>query len=290
MISSFVLKSLHRMNPEWLWHVYRYKSHKILNKSYLILSFDCDTEEDISCVEEVHTQLSNLGVTPVYAVPGELLKKGAHIYRKIFENGAEFINHGGRSHTYFDKKNNRHASCFFYDQQDRETLKTDIVEGHNILQGVLGVTPIGWRTPHFGTFQNKSHMDFLYHTLKELNYVFSTSTSPGNAYQFGPLYKHKGIIEIPVTGIYKEPFNIMDTWAYFASPNRVKRQKDYVDTAKSLAVFSKDHPILINIYGDPSHIHKQPDFFEAMKILSANTKNVSYIQLLKDINENSSII
>ena len=290
MISSFVLKSLHRLNPEWLWHVYRYKSHKLFDKSYLILSFDCDTEEDIFCVEEVHTQLSELGVTPVYAVPGELLNKGAHIYRKLFENGAEFVNHGGRAHTYFDEKNNRHASCFFYDHQDYEVLKQDIYEGHNALKDVLNFTPSGWRTPHLGTFQKKNQLRFLYDILSDLKYTFSTSTMPEKAYKLGPIYRQNGMIEVPLTGIYQEPFNVMDTWAYFASPSRVKSQEDYVATAKKLALFAKAHPTLINIYGDPSHIYKQPVFFESMKLLSAHTKNVNYTQLLEDINENNSII
>jgi hypothetical protein len=49
-------------------------------KLYLVLSFDCDTAEDISVVEELHHRLIDIGVAPVYAVPGQLLEKGEKIY------------------------------------------------------------------------------------------------------------------------------------------------------------------------------------------------------------------
>jgi hypothetical protein len=153
-----------------MWRIYARKAKKILPQSYLILSFDCDTEEDIAVALDVHFKLKDIGITPVYAVPGELLKKGEKVYRKIHEMGAEFINHGGCEHTYFDENYQRHASCFFYDQQSAEELRKDILLGHQTLQDVLGVTAKGWRTPHFGTFQKPEHFNFLYSILNELNY------------------------------------------------------------------------------------------------------------------------
>lgn len=279
------LRILNRINNKLLWQLYRYKSYKILDRSTLILSFDCDTEEDITVAWDVHQRLQDLGVTPVYAVPGELLKKGHKVYSKIQESGAEFINHGGREHTYFDVKNNRHSSCFFYDQQSYTDLKEDILLGHNILKDVLGVTAKGWRTPHFGTFQAPQQLDFLYDLLSELEYTFSSSTSPSFAYSKGMIHKHGNIFEIPVTGIYNQPLNIMDTWAYFEAPDRVKTPKEYVEAAKSLIELTHQFPVLINIYGDPSHVHNKPEFFEAIKILSSDIHNVNYSQLLEQINE-----
>ena len=98
-----------RIFPDYLWKKLSKKT-KGFRCSQLILSFDCDTHEDIDVAESVHIRLQNIGVTPVYAVPGALLRKGAKVYKKIHESGAEFINHGGRAHTYFNEKNQRHAS------------------------------------------------------------------------------------------------------------------------------------------------------------------------------------
>lgn len=286
LISRISIKLLNRFYPQFMWRLYANRSQFLSDKPLFILSFDCDTEEDAAVALDVHAKLQDMGITPVYAVPGALLKKGEKIYRKIFESGAEFINHGGREHTYFDTTHNRHASNFFYDQQTNEVLREDIVAGHNILQSVLGVMAKGWRTPHFGTFQHPRQLDFLYEILNDLKYQFSTSTIPSMGYLHGPLHKRNSIIEIPVTGIFSEPLNILDTWAYFGAPVRQKTAQDYMIEVKKLAGFSKDHPILINIYGDPSHIYDKSEFFQAMKYFSQVAKNVNYLQLLEIAGEN----
>ncbi|HCU07005.1 MAG TPA: polysaccharide deacetylase [Holosporales bacterium] len=283
---NIFFKIANRINPEILWSLYAYKARKILPHSYFILSFDCDTEEDIAVAWEVHQKLQNIGITPVYAVPGALLKKGEKIYRKIYETGVEFINHGGCEHTYFDQKHKRHASCFFYDQQSQKALREDIFLGHETLQNILGVKAKGWRTPHFGTFQKPEDYKFLYSILNELGYSFSTSTCPVMNYRHGPLYRNMNMIEIPVTGIYSEPFNIMDTWAYFAEPNRTKLPSEYMDAAETIAGFAIKQPILINIYGDPSHVHDKPEFFEAMTLLMKAAENINYTHLIEKTYEN----
>lgn len=286
MAIPFTLRVLNRFNRNLLWHLYCHKSKKILNDSLFILSFDCDTEEDVYVAWDLHAKLQDMGITPVYAVPGELLKKGEDVYRKIHETGAEFINHGGRTHTYFDVEKQRHVSSFFYDQQSYDVLREDIFLGHQTLQNVLGITAKGWRTPHFGTFQHSEHLQFLYGELQKLNYDFSTSTSPAMAYCNGFVYKRDGIIEIPVTGIYSEPLNIMDTWAYFAAPDRTKVYSEYVPEMRALSAFATRHSMLINIYGDPSHIHDKPEFFEALAFLIKAAKNINYTQLLEITHEN----
>lgn len=286
MFNYFFEKIFNRISPNIIWKAHALKSKILFKKTYLILSFDCDTEDDIAVALVVHSKLQDVGITPVYAVPGEFLEKGETVYKNIFESGAEFINHGGRSHTYFDTIYNRHASCFFYHEQSCEILREDIVQGHRKLQNVLGFTPKGWRTPHFGTFQNKENLNFLYSVLQELKYDFSTSTVPGMAYRYGPIYKKNGLIEIPVTGIFSEPFNIMDTWAYFAAPYRVKTPNDYLRDMQYLADFAFSHPMLINIYGDPSHIYDKPEFFKAMQTLSETATNINYSQLLEITHEN----
>lgn len=287
VLNFTTLKILHRIDPNLIWNLYGRKCKKIFNNCYFILSFDCDTEEDISVAEDVHSKLRDIGVTSVvYAVPGKLLRKGEKVYSRIFENGAEFINHGGREHTYFDTKHNRHASCFFYDQQTPAALTEDIIEGHKTLKEVLGVNAKGWRTPHFGSFQNPDHLKFLYKMLKSLGYVFSTSTSPRMAYQYGPIYKRAGIIEIPVTGIMSEPFNIMDTWTYFAAADRSKSPSHYLETSQNLASKMLQFPLLINIYGDPSHIYDKPEFFQGIKTIVEVSENINYSKLLKIAHEN----
>ena len=110
-----------------------------LDALYFVLSFDCDTREDADSVLRVHERLRDMGVSPVYAVPGEILTKGEQVYRAIAESGGEFINHGYRDHTFFDTQKGRYASCFFYDEQPLETVRADIVNGDRHLREMLGV-------------------------------------------------------------------------------------------------------------------------------------------------------
>lgn len=284
MLQDYKLRLLQRISPKLLWQMYAAKCAKVLNKAYLILSFDCDTEEDMQVVTEVHTKLQDIGITPVYAVPGELLQKGDKVYGQLYASGAEFINHGGRTHTYYDQAKARHASCFFYDQQSADAINEDIYAGHAILQDVLGMTPIGWRTPHFGTYQLPEQLAFLYKILQELNYKFSSSTTPRFGYAHGPSYSQRNIVEIPVTGIFNEPFNIMDTWAFFAAPERIKNPQDYITITEQLLDFMTNKPMLINIYGDPSHIHDKPEFFTAMRNLVSKARSINFTQYLGLIN------
>ena len=108
------LRFLNRYYPIGLWKRYAKLFQAFpSSSSILTLSFDCDTDQDIDVVWDVHSRLMDINILPVYAVPGDLLKRGEKVYTRIFETGAQFINHGGREHTYFDKKLNRHASCFF---------------------------------------------------------------------------------------------------------------------------------------------------------------------------------
>ena len=95
---------------------------------FLVLSFDCDTREDAEAALQVHDRLKGLGVPAVYAVPGDLLRKSADVYRRIADAGGEFINHGYHDHTYFDRALGRYASQFFYDRLPLETVRNDIIK------------------------------------------------------------------------------------------------------------------------------------------------------------------
>jgi hypothetical protein len=229
-----------------------------------ILSFDCDTEDDIAAAGEVHRRLVDLGIIASYAVPGELLRQGSDTYRRIAESGAEFLNHGDRRHMYFDPATSRHESCFFYDEEPRAAVEADIVGGDLAVTEVIGTRPAGFRTPHFGTFQRESELRFLHSVLRRLGYVYSTSTTPGFGLCYGPVFSRYGLPEIPVSGRGSDPFTILDSWSCFARPDRVLGPDDYAREAIALAEALADGPGLINYYADPSHVAGQPMFFEAM--------------------------
>jgi hypothetical protein len=77
--------------------------------------------------------------------------------------------------------------------------------------------------------------------------------------------------------------NILDTWAFFGAPDRQKNAEDYHQECLAIHRFSMLNPVLINIYGDPSHIANEPLFFGSMKILAQGAKNCNFSELLNVI-------
>tara|TARA_B100000989_G_scaffold132003_1_gene97952 strand:- start:5806 stop:6699 length:894 start_codon:yes stop_codon:yes gene_type:complete len=280
---SFVLGNI---IPNYFRKRYLNQSKKNgLGKKYFILSFDCDTEKDIEVVEEVDKKLRELNITASYAVPGELLRLGRDVYTRLYKNGSEFLNHGYLSHTSYIKKTCSYISTLFYDQLSNEQVKDDIIKGHNNFIDVLGELPLGFRTPHFGSYQKPYQLKLLYSVLSKLNYSFSSSTTPVTAMWKGPIVRtSSGIIELPVSGCYDYPARILDSWNFRFSPTRKLNEKDYFNQFKKMIDFF-DVPNMsgiFNIYADPSQVYDWELFFECMK-MTDNLKKISFSELVKEV-------
>lgn len=280
---EFLFRVAGRINPELLLNHYVSLARELgLKRSYFILSFDCDTDLDIEVVESVHSRLSEIGIIPVYAVPGQLLEKGREVYTRIAASGAEFINHGYYRHTSFYPDKKVYESFFFYDKLTRESVLDDIRLGHQAHIDVLGKAPSGFRVPHFGTFQGSNDLSFLHRTLSEMGYYFSSSTVPFYGFRYGPLHKVNGsLFEIPVSGCYDYPIGILDSWSFRYAEGRLLNEQDYVRQFNKMVQFFKKpgHVGLLNFYADPSQVYDWPDFFECLKLAVPIAVN-SYSQIL----------
>jgi len=235
-----------------------------LNESIFILSFDCDTELDIEVLPAVIKRLKEIGIQPVLAVPGELIKKGTDVYHSLAKTGIEFVNHGYVQHTQLELPERVYVSSYFYHSLSRAEIRSDIVLGHKAIQEILGVSPTGFRTPHFGSFQKKSQLDFLRRLLKELGYKYSTSTTPVVGIKKGPYFK-TDVLEFPLTGCPNWPIKVLDSWGFAFAPKREVTKADYLDQISLMChEIEAGNPLFINIYADPSQIYDWPEFFEAM--------------------------
>ena len=270
-----------RINADGLIKAYRrHAAHAGLDRLYFILSFDCDRPEDAAAAWEVHNRLMEIGLCPTYAVPGELLRKDADVYQRIAKTGAEFLNHGHRWHMYFDQAAGVYRSCFFYDELTSEVVEQDVVSGDKDVTETIGKKPIGFRTPHFGTYQTESNLRFLHRLLQRLGYVYSTSTTPGFGLCYGPAFRRYGLLELPVSGRGDKPFDILDSWSCFAAPGRTLTPDDYRRGALRMAQRLQGGAGLLNYYCDPSHIVDQPIFFETVRELVKVAEPVSYSELI----------
>ena len=255
-----------------------------LEEIYFVLSLDCDTIDDIGVAWDVHSRLMDMGVKPVYAVPGELLQKGKMVYRRILESGSEFINHGYKQHTYFDKSAGRHRSHFFYDELPLERVREDIVQGDVCLREILGVQTRGFRTPHFGTFQKPHQLRFLHSVLHDLGYIFSTSTVPLYAFRYGPVFRAFGAVELPVSGMASSPLNILDSWSCFMAPDRTMTPQDYLREGEAISELFKGFGVgLLNFYADPIHIHDSDIFFKTISHWRSVAVPLTYSKLLEQL-------
>ncbi len=251
-----------------------------IGRLYLVVSFDCDTAEDIAAAAGVHRRMRGIGITPAYAVPGALLEEGSATYRRIAADGAEFLNHGNRRHTYFDQREGRYKSCFFYDEESQALIEEDIVAGDRAVRAVLGAAPGGFRTPHFGRFQRPRDLRFLHRVLKRLGYRYSSSTSPFYGLRYGPVFDRFGLPEIPVSGGDSRALTIIDSWGCFEAPARRLGAEDYRAETVGLARRLQGGSGVLNYYADPSHIVDQPVFFETMAELARLAQPVTFADLM----------
>lgn len=263
VLGMFVLRS--KLSPGGLIdRLSRLTAEAGIAKPRFLLSFDCDTDLDIEVAERVHGELGRRGIRPVYAVPGELLERGRDAYRRIAATGAEFMNHGWAEHTRLDRATGVYDSFLFYDRQSRDWIGEDIRRGHATVLEVTGRAPQGFRTPHFGSFQKREELEFLHGALKKLGYAYSSSTVPFWGLRYGPVFDAFGLSEVPVSGTFERPLDILDTWTHkclgehggeAGYARQCTRYRDYMAGGK---------PLLVNVYGDPSQVHDWPGFFDAV--------------------------
>jgi hypothetical protein len=272
-----------RRDPERLFGRYgRLAREAGLDDLYLVLSFDCDTMGDADVAWDVHSRLMDLGVTASYAVPGEILERGADVYRRIAETGAEFLNHGHIEHTI--KRDGVYTSTLFYDQIPFAEVRADVENGHRTVTEVIGREPVGFRTPHFGTFQRPAQLKSLHGLLAGLGYLYSSSTVPLAGFRFGPAFDRYGLLEFPVSGTASMPLNILDSWGFFAAPDRLFEPSDYGREAEAVAdLYRSAGGGVLSFYADPSQVHDQEVFFDAVAHWAQVARPTSYADLARSL-------
>ena len=178
------------------------------------------------------------------------------------------MNHGGAPHTKFE--GGKFKSVNFYNHQSSENVIKDINKGHAILNEVLSITPVGFRAPHFGSFENFSDLRLIYQTINSLNYKYASTTTPLNIIKFYRDDTKLKIREYPVTGDFFSPFKILDSWEHcenqFINPRITETYFHAIKNTVSKLVINGlvGH---INIYCDPSHVVGSRYFNEIFEVM-----------------------
>jgi len=264
-----------RIQDRFLPKILRYRFQKAarranIHKPHFILSFDCDTTEDAAVIEYVHFKLKRIGISPIYAAPAEIIAENDRVYSVLRDDGCHFLNHGYYKHSQYLPQKNDYKSWNFYDQLSDEKIMEDIRKGHEYLTGFLGRAPVGFRTPHFGSFQTREQLHKLHQFLHSLGYLFSSSTVPMRALEYSACYQSENLFEIPVSGGYDFPLTILDSYSFRFSKENKFSEQDYIKQLDRYTHWfrTKAPSYLLNLYADPSQVHDWDAFFEAIKKLA----------------------
>lgn len=240
-----------------------------VDRLYLVLTFDCDTDLDIAIVGDLDRDLRGRGIAAGYAVPGAQLEKGRSEWRQLAERGAEFLNHGGRTHTEF--RETRYWPVTFYDQLEPEDVVADIRLGDRLVRDITGSIPEGFRAPHFGSFQAAEQLDVIYRAVKDLGYSYCTTTIPATGLARGPVVNGgHGIVELPTTGSYRNPTTLLDSWTYLTDRHNYALGDEYYELFAETVerMTTEGMPGLLTYYADPSHVFGQKPFERALDVIA----------------------
>jgi hypothetical protein len=229
-----------------------------------VLSFDCDTDADSAVVGALHAELRAAGLSPLYAVAGEVMAASETEYRAVAADGGRFLNHGHRRHAEIDTGSDEVVSNYFYGDVGAAEWMQDIRLGDDAVRQITGRAPSGFRAPHFATFESPADLRALWRFLADLGYRHSSSTRPLFALRHGPMFRREGVWEFPVSGCIGQYEQILDSWGLVRSAAG-STGRLLEELQRYLAVMAEGTPVFVNIYLDPADIAHRGDALDALK-------------------------
>lgn len=281
LVPSFFFRAFYAAHEEW---------GEQNGPVRLTLSFDTDAEEDIQVLPDLADLLQQHTIRASFACVGEFVERFPDTHRLLVASGHELVNHGYSIHTYRDGGGYLRPSGFF-DQMAPEARRDEIVRCHEVLLRSLGYQALGFRTPHFGTFQQAGQRRELYTVLKRLGYEYSSSVSAIELPNGGAFFAaEEGLVEFPLTTCPWHPFTPFDSWHLLAGYDPSHRPEDFAHLARwmlRLALASRGF-CYINLYFDPHHVVRAEGFRSFLEEISAQGSQlqvVTYREVIGDSSE-----
>ncbi|OGS34790.1 MAG: hypothetical protein A2293_11740 [Elusimicrobia bacterium RIFOXYB2_FULL_49_7] len=237
----------------------------------LTISFDCDYPQDVEYIPQVMKLFARYQLKTSFACVGHWIEKYPNEHLMLLDHGHEIVNH-----TYSHPDNEILNPGRKFREISREEKIEEISRCHDICRKLLGYEPTGCRIPHF---KNLFTPD-IYGILKDLNYIYSSSTWITNTRSYGaPFLASEGIYEYPLTTCPKHPFTVFDTWHSLNSPHPVyKLGHRTTDAYKKLFMFLIDLAIethsYMNVYIDPYDIAKIEGFDEILSYIQERQNEI----------------
>lgn len=264
----------------WKWHAARAKAAG-LTDVLVIVSFDCDTDRDASVVGEVDDRLAGLGIHASYAIPGQQLERGVTSYASLASRGRELLAHGQREHSRY--AGGRYESVFFYDRLSPMEIESDVRDVTRTFEELLGIRPVGFRAPHFGSLTG-AQLRSLHRALAKYDYRYSSSSVPAYGLRYGITVRSENIDEIPLSGCHDAPLQLLDSYGLRIVLGGQGRLGSFRrQLVRTIELFRRNKWAgLVNTYSDPSQVHDWDDYWDAMRDIAAlGVRTISYAELLE---------
>ncbi|SDK53372.1 Polysaccharide deacetylase [Maridesulfovibrio ferrireducens] len=238
---------IHKTAPADFFLKFMSKQKNPLGTAAYALTFDFDFEKDIDAFPYLLDTLKKHDIQAGFAVIGKFVEKYPDIHKRAVDDGHEIINH---SYTHPD--NPHWAPDRYFNKLTYAEQKDEIEKAHEIYHNILGIDPIGFRTPHYGNL----HTESVYPILAELGYKYSSSTAACGYKGFGaPSIHSHGITEIPTGCSLNFPLAIFDSWNMLRKDNPFLGDDDlFVDEFKKTIKVVSEHCLFLTHYFDPYDI------------------------------------
>jgi hypothetical protein len=283
--SELLVVLISKVTPSLVWALRRRSMRNLkLAEPLIVVSCDCDTDDDTAVVLAIDAKFSQIGITPEYAVPGAVLLRGASTYLELHGRGRKFLNHG-----YFDHvtvlSNKIAENTFLYSDLNMFEIEDDMTRGHTVIKELFGSTPTGWRTPHFGSFEKRSQLALIATLCEKFGYTYSSSSTGFHSLKHGQINFSGFTAEIPVTGHGSAGLGVLDSWSFLrnkADPNSFDSPAFFTELRQIINNF-KGINFLLNIYLDPRFVPRTEIFWSELRRELDGIRNVSFEEALEKV-------
>lgn len=237
---------------------------------YCMLSFDCDFPRDVKVLPKLVDDLDDYGLKASFACIGQWVRAFPQEHRCLVEAGHELLNHTETHpnlyHPGYDYARAEGLSKNFFNQIGAEERRREIERCHATCGEVLGVVPVGYRTPHFGSL----HVNDVYPVLAGLGYRFSSSLAAGEN-GGRPFKTGEGVWELPISPCPRHPFGVFDSWHGLAKTGASHRREGALAGLLSeLISLVARQGGLVNIYFDPCDMLRSGEMDRVLNELAAS--------------------
>lgn len=256
---------------------------------FCVISFDCDFPRDIAVLPTLVPLLQRHGVPASFACIGQWVRQFPMEHKLIVEAGFEVLNHTETHpnlyHPDYDYACVEGLNREFFNQIGFDQRRREIERCHATFIEVLGVEPIGFRTPHFGAL----HVDDIYSVLAEMGYVYSSSqlAAPSGG---APFRTTEGLWEFPLSPCPEHPFGVFDSWHSLSKHGASHQGKgELCRLFGQLLDKALTNGGLVNIYLDPKDSLESGELagiVEAIK--TSGIPVLSYLEMAHRLNEQTS--